>query len=260
MLQPLIIANWKMHKTHLEAHAWMTGFSACFKPLEALIVLAPPFTGLETASQFLKESTNLAPFVHLGAQTMSAQTEGAFTGEISPLMLKALDVKYVILGHSERREGCHETNALLSLKVQAALQHGLRPILCIGENAQTQAEGQTLEFLKQQINESLAGLDALAEDRLCELSIAYEPIWAIGTGRAASPESIQSIHSQLREHLITRFGPTANRIPLLYGGSIKAANAACILGQEAVDGALVGGASLDPAEFFNIVQASATGK
>jgi triosephosphate isomerase (TIM) len=260
MLQPLIIANWKMHKTHLEAHAWMKDFSACFKPLQALVVLAPPFTALERVSECLKASPALVPFVHLGAQTMSAQAEGAFTGEISPLMLKALDVKYVMLGHSERREGCHETNAILNLKVQAALKHGLRPILCIGENAQTQAEGQTLEFLKQQINESLSGLDALAEDRLCELSIAYEPIWAIGTGRAASPESIQSIHSHLREHLITRFGPAANKIPLLYGGSIKASNAASILGQEAVDGALVGGASLDPAEFFNIVQAAVTAK
>lgn len=256
MRRPLIVANWKMYKTHTEALSWLHTFSSHYSPLDVSVVLAPAFTALESVSRFLNASPLLSTAVHLGAQTLSAHTEGAFTGEISPLMLKALEVSYVILGHSERRQLCHETSTNLSQKVVTALHHGLKPILCIGEDASTHAQGKTLTFLTQQINDSLAGLENLSADRLCELSIAYEPIWAIGTGIAANPETIQATHSAIRDHLLTRLGPIAQRIPLLYGGSLKASNARAILSQSAVDGALVGGASLDPMEFLNILQAA----
>ncbi len=254
MIQPLIIANWKMHKTHLEAQAWLQQWREVCLPSSACILVAPPFTALESLANALKQRPLPCP-LHLAAQNLYAEPQGAFTGEISAPMLKALGVEYVILGHSERRQLFYESDASIGQKLKAALLHQLKPILCIGESADIKAEGKTLDHLKAQLEGSLNGIKGLFEGNISRLSIAYEPIWAIGSGIAANPEAIQAIHEGLRDYLIQQFGTQGTHIPLLYGGSLKASNAATILGQKGVNGALVGGASLDAQEFAHIVEA-----
>lgn len=254
MPQPLIVANWKMHKTHLEALAWLQQFREVCQPSSACIVVAPPFTALESLATTLREQPLPFP-LYLAAQNLHPEPNGAFTGEVSAPMLKALGVSYVILGHSERRGLFSESNTSIRLKLESALRHQLRPILCIGESAAIKAQGKTLDFLKGQLEGSLEGIEGLAKEDFSRLVIAYEPIWAIGSGIAAAPEAIEATHQSLRSYLIERFGPSGGHIPLLYGGSLKAANAASILGQPSVNGALVGGASLDAGAFASIVAA-----
>lgn len=256
MIQPLIIANWKMHKTHLEARAWLQQFreAGTSSSAHVRVLVASPFTALESLATALKEQPLPFP-LYLAAQNLYPGPQGAFTGEISAPMLRALGVEYVILGHSERRQLFYESNISIGQKLKAALLHQLRPILCIGESADIKAQGQTLDFLKSQLEGSLNGIEGLFEGDASRLSIAYEPIWAIGSGIAASPEEIQAIHEGLRHYLLERFGPNAGQIPLLYGGSLKASNATAILGQKEVNGALVGGASLDAREFASMVAA-----
>ncbi len=252
MIQPLIIANWKMHKTHLEAQAWLKQFREACPSSSARILVAPPFTALESLANALKQNP-LPCSLHLAAQNLHPEPQGAFTGEVSAPMLKALGVEYVILGHSERRQLFYESDACIGQKLKAALLHQLKPILCIGESADTKAQGQTLDFLKSQLEGCLNSIEGLCEGAVSRLSIAYEPIWAIGRGIAAKPEAIQVIHTDLRNYLTERFGTQGTHIPLLYGGSLKASNAAAILGQTGVNGALVGGASLDVGEFARII-------
>lgn len=257
MLEPLIVANWKMHKTHLEALAWLQAFrktcSKAFKTTPSL-VLAPPFTALETLARALAEEPLAFP-LHLAAQNIASEPSGAFTGEVSAPMLEALGVQYVIIGHSERRQLFHESNASISQKLKAALSHQLKPILCIGENATANAQGKTLDYLKTQLEGCLEEVETFVEEDFSRLTIAYEPIWAIGTGITPSPEAIEAIHSGLRDYLIERFGQSGAHIPLLYGGSLKASNCHPILSQKSVNGALVGGASLDAEEFARIIEA-----
>lgn len=254
MIQPLIVANWKMHKTHLEALAWLQAFKKTCSKSSASVVLAPPFTALETLARALAEEPLAFP-LHLAAQNIASEPSGAFTGEVSAPMLRALGVEYVIIGHSERRQLFYESNASISQKLKTALCHQLKPILCIGEDATINAQGKTLDSLKNQLEGCLDGLETFLEEDYSRLIIAYEPIWAIGSGITPAPEAIEAIHSGLRDYLLERFGQRSAGIPLLYGGSLKASNAASILQQKSVNGALVGGASLDAEAFANIIAA-----
>lgn len=253
MRRPLIAGNWKMHLTHLEAIklTQQLSYELAERDLgRAEVVLCPPFTSLRTL-QTLIESDDLE--FGLGAQNMHHEDQGPFTGEVSPLMLKALRVRYVILGHSERRELFGETDEMVARKVAAAHAHGLTPIMCCGETDEERSAGRTQEKVERQVRAALTGLRA---QQVTATVIAYEPIWAIGTGKTATPDDAQATISLIRslvEDLADE--PTARDIRILYGGSVKAGNAGALLGQADVDGALVGGASLEAAEFAAIVKA-----
>jgi triosephosphate isomerase len=254
MRRALIAGNWKMHKTHLEAIvlARQLGHELANHRFDAVeVALCPPFTSLRTL-QTLFDADHL-PFA-LGAQNMHPGTEGAFTGEISATMLKSLDVTYVILGHSERRELFHESDDDVNAKVLAALQAGLQPIMCCGETESERDAGGTEEKVERQVS---AGLTGVRPEQARDVVIAYEPIWAIGTGKVATPEDAQNTISHIRSVLARRYaGEVAQTVRILYGGSVKGGNAAALMGQRDIDGALVGGASLDAAEFASIVKAT----
>jgi triosephosphate isomerase len=209
------------------------------------VAICPPFTALGSAVHAARDSS-----VRVFAQNMHQQESGAFTGEISPTMLSALGVAGVIVGHSERRQMFGETDRALALKVATALEHGLAPILCVGETEEEREAGDTERKLRHQVQEDLARVDS---DRLTEVVIAYEPIWAIGTGRVATPEQAQEAVGFVRALVGDRAPAQARRIRLLYGGSVNAENAAQLLALPDVDGALVGGASLDAESFAAIV-------
>jgi len=244
----LIAGNWKMYKTVNEALAYVEAF----KPLvaeetEREIMLAPPFTALDTMSQALK-GTNIV----LGAQNCHWEEQGAFTGEVSPKMLAELGVTYVILGHSERRHIFGETDEMIRRKVEAVLRHGLLPILCIGETIEEREAGKTFSVLERQIKEGLAGF-TVAD--LKGLVVAYEPVWAIGTGKTATPELAEEAHAFSRKVLAEMFGEEfAEATRILYGGSVKPENVVGLMAQADIDGALVGGASLSPEVFAKIVR------
>ena len=252
MRRPLIAGNWKMHKTHLEAIvvARQLGHElANHRPEAVEVVLCPPFTSLRTL-QTLFDADHL-PF-GLGAQNMHAEQQGAFTGEISATMLKSLDVTYVIVGHSERRELFGESDEDVNEKVGACFAAGLTPIMCCGETESEREAGATEAKVERQV---LAGLDGVKPDQARSMVIAYEPIWAIGTGRTATPQDAQKTISYIRDVLSRRHsGDLAGDVRILYGGSVKAGNAASLMSQQDIDGALVGGASLDAAEFASIVK------
>ena len=245
--RPLIAGNWKMHKTVPETLAYIEAF----KPLVAGvddrdIMLAPPFTALDAAQRAL-EGTNIA----LGAQNCHWEEEGAFTGEVSPRMLADLGVTYVILGHSERRHIFGETDEMIRRKLEAALRHELIPILCIGERLEEREAGKTLSVLERQLKEGLKGLSA---SDLKDLVVAYEPVWAIGTGKTATPEQAEEAHAFCRKLLAGMFGEEfAERTRILYGGSVKPENVVGLMARPDIDGALVGGASLKPDVFARIV-------
>jgi len=254
MRRPLIAGNWKMYKTHLEAMMLVQQLAHelaehDFERVE--VVVCPPFTSLRTI-QTLIDSDRYQ--LGLGAQNMHIQKEGAFTGEVSPPMLKALDVDYVIIGHSERRGLFGETDEGVNAKVKAALAYGMTPIMCVGETESEREAGQTEAKVERQVKAGLAGLKA---DAVRRIVIAYEPIWAIGTGKTATPQDAQATIAFIRQLLITDFGAeVADDTRILYGGSVKAGNAASLMGQTDIDGALVGGASLDGGEFAAIVKAT----
>ncbi|MFN2525892.1 MAG: triose-phosphate isomerase [Actinomycetota bacterium] len=254
MRTPLIAGNWKMFKTHLEAMHLVQGLGhelagVDFTTVE--VAVCPPFTALRTL-QTLFDSDRL-PF-SLGAQNMHSESEGAFTGEVSPAMLKALRVKYVILGHSERRALFGESDDAVNAKVKAAYGHDLTPIVCCGETEEERDRGRTEAKVEGQIRAAFAGC---AAERVRESVIAYEPIWAIGTGRTAAPEDAQQTISYIREVVAQQFDPDlADAMRILYGGSVKAGNAGALMRQADVDGGLVGGASLEAAEFAAIVKAT----
>jgi len=245
---PIIAANWKMHKTIGEAEA----FAAEFPLDEAFqdqieVVICPPFTALSVVGQALRRTG-----IKLGAQNMYPAGKGAYTGEVSPLMLQDLGCEYVILGHSERRQILGETDAFINEKVKAALEYNLKPILCIGETLEQRRQGLTEAVCRDQLQGSLAGLEAAALERIV---VAYEPIWAIGTGVNASSEEAEATIAAIRETLAGQFGrESADKVRIQYGGSVKPENIQQFMAQENIDGALVGGASLEVDSFYKIVQ------
>ena len=256
MRTPLIAGNWKMSKTHLEALMLVQqlGYELdTFRFDQVEVAVCPPFTSLRTI-QTLIDADKLS--FKLGAQNMYWEPEGAFTGEVSPLMLAALDVDYVILGHSERREFFAETDEMVRRKIGAAFDHGLAPIVCVGETKTEREAGQTEPKVEGQVR---AAFEGLGPERAQTMVVAYEPIWAIGTGRTATPDDAQETISFIRD-VIGRATDeqVAAAVRIQYGGSVKPGNASSLLKQPDIDGALVGGASLDAGDFAAIVKASAS--
>jgi triosephosphate isomerase len=246
MRRAILAANWKMQKTTGEAEAFVHSFLPLVKSAGGVdVVIAPPFTALERVGAALRGSR-----VALAAQNVNAEEGGAFTGEIAPRMLADLGCGYTIVGHSERRTLYGETSRAVAAKAAALLTQGIRPIICVGESLEEREGERTLAVISSQIAESLSGLPA---ERAAELVVAYEPIWAIGTGRTATPEMAQEVHALIREQLCRRFGEAGNEIRIQYGGSVKPQNVRDLMGQADIDGALVGGASLDPESFAKIV-------
>jgi triosephosphate isomerase (TIM) len=261
--RPLIAGNWKMHMTHLDAIGLVQklAFSLKDKELEAVeVVVLPPFTALRSV-QTLVTGDKLD--VGYGAQDLSAQDSGAYTGEVSGAMLAALACQYVVVGHSERRALHAEDDAVVAAKTQAALRHGLVPILCVGEGLEVRQAGNHVAHTTGQLDAALEGLSAeqvtgIVSGGAGGVVIAYEPVWAIGTGEVATPEDAQEVCGAIRSRLAERFAPeTAAAVRILYGGSVKAANTAGIMAGPDIDGALVGGASLDADEFAQICRNAA---
>jgi triosephosphate isomerase len=240
-----VVGNWKMYKTAREATDYIEELLPKIADCKAKLYLAVPFTSLALAASFAKES----PLV-IGAQNMNDARDGAFTGEIAGLMLKEAGAAFVLLGHSERRHVFGETNAFIHRKVLRALADDIEPILCIGETLQEREAGQTEEVLKRQIETALDGVAATDAGRLI---LAYEPVWAIGTGQTATPQIAQEAHAYCRTILESLFGKRkAAAISILYGGSVKHDNASHLIAQKDIDGVLIGGASLDPHHFATI--------
>jgi triosephosphate isomerase len=253
MRTPLVAGNWKMHGTLGEARALATALRDGLKrPGRVEVVVCPPFTALAAVGEILAGSP-----IALGAQTCHHAASGAHTGEIAPPMLVELGCRFVICGHSERRRELGETDEQIRLKVAAALGHGLTPILCVGETGEERRQGLTFTTVEGQLRAGLAGLEAAALGR-CVL--AYEPVWAIGTGVNATPAQAAEVHGYLRG-LLSELGPkeTAQGVRILYGGSVKADNADALLAEQEIDGALVGGASLTAPGFIAIVRKAARG-
>jgi triosephosphate isomerase (TIM) len=244
---PYIAANWKMNKTVAEAAEFVDALLPRIAATRCDVVVCPPFTALNEVVQ-----RRYGTAVKVAAQNMHEEESGAFTGEVSAPMLVELDVEAVVLGHSERRQHFGETDEALARKVPAALAAELEPILCVGESEAARDGGETEEVLERQLQADLANV---ADTEVERVVIAYEPIWAIGTGRTATPEQAQEACAFIRDVVRLR-GASADRVRILYGGSVKAANAAELLAKPDVDGALVGGASLDPVEFAGIVEAA----
>jgi triosephosphate isomerase len=247
----LIAGNWKMNKTAADGVALAQELvSAVGKQSAVEVVLCPPFTALESVAKTLDGS-----LLKLGAQNMHAEPFGAFTGEVSAPMLRALFVTHVILGHSERRQYFGETDAGVNLKTLAALKHQLRPIVCVGESLAEREAGTTLKVVQTQLER---GLEGVSKEQAASLVIAYEPVWAIGTGKVATSEQAQEVHGFIRGLLTKLFTEAvSNRVRILYGGSMKPANAAELLGQKDIDGGLIGGASLEARSFLDLVKAAA---
>jgi len=247
--KPIIAGNWKMYKTAAEALALVNALKAEVAGIESVeIVVCPPFTALAAVGPALAGSN-----IQLAAQNVHWEKEGAFTGEISAPMLKELAVRYVIVGHSERRQFFGETDAGVNKRAKAALAHGLRPIVCVGETLKEREANKTEQVLRGQISGALAGL---SKNEMLETVIAYEPVWAIGTGKTATPQQAQEAQAFIRRLVGSLFdADTAARVRIQYGGSVKPDNAKELLGQPDVDGALVGGASLKADAFAAIVKA-----
>jgi triosephosphate isomerase len=249
MRKLLIAANWKMYKTPAESTAFLTGFAPLIKHHEkAEIVLCPAMTSLPA----LVDAARSKP-VSVGAQTMHWLNEGAYTGETSPVMLTAIGVTHVLIGHSERRQYFNETDTTVNLKLKSALAHNLTPIVCVGEHLNEREANLTADVLKLQVSVALEGIDPAA---LGPLVVAYEPVWAIGTGLTPTPADVAEVHGFIRGRLAARFPGAAQGIRILYGGSVKPSNAAELLRVANVDGALVGGASLQAEEFLAIAKAA----
>ena len=250
MRKKIIAGNWKLNKTPLEAIDLVNALKRELIDVAGVdIVVCPPFIDLFDVKEALIESN-----IQLGAQNLFWEDQGAFTGEVSAPMLKAIEVKYVIIGHSERRQFFGETDQTVNKKIKAALKHGLIPIVCVGENLSEREAGKTFEVVGRQCEGSLA---SLTTDEMKKLVVAYEPVWAIGTGKTATPQQAQEVHQFIRELLKKNFGPeVASAIRIQYGGSVNAENAKTLMGQPDIDGALVGGASLKADSFAVIVKSS----
>ena len=250
MRTPFIAGNWKMNKVPSEAVALATEMRRLTASIRGVeIAIAPVYVALAPVAKKLEDSN-----IQLAAQNCFYEKSGAFTGEIAAPMLKDLGCDYVIIGHSERRQYFGETDATVAKRVRAALDADLKVILCVGESLEEREAGKTLEVVFRQL---IGGLEKVAEDEVPKLVVAYEPVWAIGTGRTASPEQAQEVHAALRKKLAERFNPAlADTIRLQYGGSVKPANAAELMSCADIDGALVGGASLDAESFAAILRAT----
>jgi triosephosphate isomerase len=247
----IIAGNWKMNKTVAEALALVSDFKLELANIrEVDIVVCPPFTALESVSKAMIDDSN----IRLGAQNMSENNFGAFTGEICAGMLKEFSVRYVILGHSERRQYQKEPDALIAKKAAAAHAASLKPIVCVGETLAEREAGQMQKVLETQVQGSLTGL---TKEQMAETIVAYEPVWAIGTGKTATTQQAQEAHAFIRGQLVKLFGDAvAKKVRIQYGGSVKPANARELMGQPDVDGALVGGAALEARSFADIVKNS----
>lgn len=241
----LVAANWKMNKTVAQTLEYLETFLPFVKDINTVeIMIAPSFTALASASLKLEHSN-----VKLGAQNMHYQDRGAFTGEVSPLMLTELDVDYVIIGHSERRHIFGEKDDLINKKMISAVEHGIRPILCVGETLEERELGKTLSVVERQIRSGLAGI----EKDMIYIDIAYEPVWAIGTGVNATPEQAQEVHRFIRSLINELSKGNDEKTRILYGGSVNEKNARELIKEHNIDGFLVGTASLDPNKFYKIV-------
>jgi len=246
--KPFIAGNWKMHKTIPEAVEMVKALKEESPQLtDAELVVIPPYTMLSEVKKVIEGST-----VQLGAQNIFWEEKGAFTGEVSPPMLKDAGCQYVIIGHSERRQYFGETNETVNKKIKAALAHELTPIMCIGESLEEREKGNTMDKVETQIN---SGLEELGKDEIRRIVIAYEPIWAIGTGVTAIPSQAEEVHSFIRKKLTEKYGnEIASYAIILYGGSVKPANTYSILKENNINGALVGGASLEADSFIQITK------
>ncbi|WP_315523377.1 triose-phosphate isomerase [Fusobacterium massiliense] len=249
MRKTVIAGNWKMYKTNKEAVEVLTQLKDLTKDESTVdIVIGAPFTCLSDAVKAVKGSN-----VKIAAENVYPKEEGAYTGEVSPKMLKDIGVEYVILGHSERREYFGETDEFINQKVKAVLEYGMTPIFCIGEKLEDRESGKTLDVNTRQIKGGLAGL---SQEEAKKVIVAYEPVWAIGTGKTATPEMAQETHKEIRNVLAEMFGKdVAEEITIQYGGSMKPENAKDLLSQADIDGGLVGGASLKADSFFEIIKA-----
>jgi triosephosphate isomerase (TIM) len=249
--RPLIAGNWKMHRTARETVELLTALAErlAARPVAEVLVL-PPFTALSAARGALPPGNRIL----LGAQNCHWEKEGAFTGEVSPWMLLDMGCRYVLAGHSERRHLFGESDAMVNRRARGALAAGLKPIVCMGETLAERDSGRALAVCAGQLSQSLAGM---SHEDMARVTVAYEPVWAIGTGRNATPEQAQEVHAHIRAELGRLFGEeVAQTTRVLYGGSVKPSNAAELLSQPDVDGALVGGASLDAAAFADICAAA----
>ena len=246
MRRHLIVGNWKMHKTAAEAAVYVRRLAALARQTAKVeIVLAPPFTALSVAA--LPVARRFA----FAGQDLHWEDDGAYTGEVSAPMLAALGCRYVIVGHSERRRLFGEDDAAVNRKILAALRNGLRPILCLGESLAERRRGRTSGVVLRQLRNGLRGV---SRESIRQLAIAYEPVWAIGTGHAALPEQIDAVHRTLRSGIARAWGRgAADRLRILYGGSVKPDNILSFLDSSEIDGALVGGACLDPRSFARII-------
>jgi triosephosphate isomerase len=249
--KPLIAGNWKMHYTHLEAIQVVQKLSYRLEKQDygrVDVVVCPPFTALRSVQTTL--DSDRIP-IALGAQNVYPEDKGAFTGEVSPGMLAKLNVRYVIVGHSERREILGETDEFVNKKVRTVLGAGMQPILCVGETLEEREAGETEAKVKRQVQ---AGFADIAADAADDVVVAYEPIWAIGTGRTATSEDANATIGTIRSTVRELFGGVADSVRILYGGSVKVGNTAELMAQKEIDGALVGGASLEPDDFARIIQ------
>jgi triosephosphate isomerase len=248
MRHPFIAGNWKMHKTVHEAVVYVKEFRSLVKDVQDVeIVVAPTFTAIHAAAEAARNSR-----VGIAAQDLHWEKQGAFTGEISAQMVREAGAEYVIIGHSERRQYFGETDQSVNRKLVAALGAGLIPIVCIGETLEEREGNKTLDVLDRQIK---GAFDGVTGDQIAGLVIAYEPVWAIGTGLTATSAQAQDAHAHIRQRLRQWFGaPAADECHVIYGGSVKPDNTHELVSQQDVDGALVGGASLDVAGFFEIVR------
>jgi len=247
MRKPFIAGNWKMNKTIPEAVELVAKLKEFVKEEMGEIVVIPPFTALSEVKKIISDSK-----IKLGAQNLHWEEKGAYTGEISPLMLKDIGCEYVIIGHSERRKYFHETNEIINSKIKIALKNSLKPIFCIGEKLQEREKGETFKIINEQLEKGLSGID---KEGLKNIVIAYEPVWAIGTGRTATPEQAQEVHLFIREKLKKNYGnEIASYAIILYGGSVKADNTYSLIKENDIDGTLVGGASLEAESFGKIIE------
>jgi triosephosphate isomerase len=247
----IIAGNWKMNKTVAEALDLIRGLKIELASVKEVdIVVCPPYTALSDVSKAILETKN----IRLGAQNMSEHNVGAYTGEIAAVMLKEFSVRYVILGHSERRQYQKESDALIAKKAAAAHAASLKPIVCVGETLAEREGNQTQQVLDTQVRGSLAGL---TKEQMAETIVAYEPVWAIGTGKTATTQQAQDAHAFIRGVLAKMFDDSvAKKVRIQYGGSVKPSNARELMGQPDVDGALVGGASLEARSFADIIKNS----
>ncbi len=249
MRNKVIAGNWKMNNSIEESVKLISELKQGLIETKVKVIICPPFTSLETANALIKGSQ-----IELGAQNMHNETSGAFTGEISASMLKSVGCKYVILGHSERRAIFGESNEFINKKVHKALSENLIPILCVGESLEEREKNITKDVVKKQL---LVGLDSVSSEQAKDIIIAYEPVWAIGTGKTASPEQAQEVHEFIRTLLDEKYGKeTAEKMIIQYGGSVKPENAGELLSQKDIDGALVGGACLKADSFLGIIKAA----